>query len=103
MKNVESGKLPAGSLWGRKAGDKGWRGERMKGTKGREKKGKDTLGRRNLREQGRKNHWGLLGTGRRLRKPQRRGMGRKRNKDPYALFFPLKATKHKGIKDQTSS
>ena len=33
----------------------------------------------------------------------RRGMGRKRNEDRYALFFPLKATKHNGIKDQTSS
>lgn len=35
------------------------------------KKVKDSLGRRNLRELGRKNHLVLMRIGRRLRKPQR--------------------------------
>lgn len=44
---------------------------KRKGPKEEEKKGKDSLEKRNLRKWGGKNHPGFLRIGRRLRKPQR--------------------------------
>lgn len=38
-----------------------------------------------------------------IMKGTRRGVGMKGNEDHYTLFLPLKATKHKGIQDQTAN